>query len=168
MNPAAKSAFATTAFSLAGIASVLFYSIVSPFLLPHFIIYAVLVVNTFFSIRFWGALQPQDLRQLIVDAILVLAYLVFAFSIGEPLYFALAALGLFIAATIKYMLMRNRTPHGALVEHKIFLDALGAVACVALLGGTLTVYALESAWLFAIGFTLANVYLLFIRPMYRL
>ncbi len=168
MNSTAKSWLATSAFALAGIVAALFYSIVSPFLLPHFIIYMVLVVNTFFSIRFWGALQPNDVRQLLVDAVLVLAYLTLAFSIGEPLHFALAALFLFVAASLKYILMRGRIPHESLVERKIFLDALGAVACATLLGGTLTIYALEAAWLFAIGFALANVYLLFIRPMYRL
>lgn len=168
MNSTEKSSLATAVFALAGIVAVLFYSIVSPFLLPHLIIYAVLVVNTFFSIRFWAALQPNDIRQLLVDAVLVVAYLTLALSIGEPLHFAIASLGLFIAAAIKYVLMRGRTPHEALVEHKTFLDALGAVACAALLGGTLAGYALETAWIFAIGFSLANVYLLFVRPMYQL
>lgn len=168
MSPSAKSWLATTVFALAGIVAALFYSFVSPFLLPHFIIYTALVINTFFSIRFWGALQPDDIRQRLVDAVLVVAYLSLAFSIGEPLYFAAAALALFIAAPIKYVLMRGRTPHEALVERKIFLDALGAVACAALLGGTLGGYALETAWIFAIAFSLANVYLLLIRPMYRL
>src|SRR3989344_415830 len=128
INPAAKSVLATSAFSLAGIISVLFYSVVSPFLLPHSIIYALLVLNTYFSIRFWSALQPQDSRQFLIDAILVLAYLALAFSMGEPAYFAFAALplGLFLG------------------------------------------YALEATWIFAIGFALANVYLLLIKPMYRL
>src|SRR3990172_11302373 len=94
-NPTVKTWTATIAFSLAGTISALFYSTVSPFLLPHFIIYAVLVVNTYFSIRFWSALQPQDSRQFLIDAILVLAYLALAFSIGEPTYFAFAAFALF-------------------------------------------------------------------------
>lgn len=168
MNSTAKSWLATSAFALAGITAALFYSAVSPLLLPHFIIYAVLVVNTFFSIRFWGALQPDDSRQFLADAVLVAAYFALAFSMGQPAYFALAAFGLFVLATFKYMLMRGRTPHGALVEHKIFLDALGALSCAVLIGGTFSGLALESAWLFAAGFSLANVYLLFIRPMYRL
>src|SRR3990167_5981304 len=108
MNPAAKSALVASAFSLAGIISALFYSVVSPFLLPHFIIYAVLVVNTYFSIRFWSALQPQDSRQLLIDAVLVAAYLTLAFSMGEPTYFPLALAALFVLATFKYVLMRGR------------------------------------------------------------
>ncbi len=168
MSPTIRSWLATSVFALAGIIAVLFYSIVSPFLLPHFIIYMVLVINTFFSIRFWAAHQPNDIRQFLIDAVLVVAYLTLAFSIGEPLHFAIVSLGVFIAATIKYVLMRGRTPHEALVEHKTFLDALGAIACAALLGGTLSGYALETAWIFAIGFSLANVHLLFVRPMYQL
>ena len=167
MNPNVKSLLATSVFALAGVISVLFYAIVSPFLLPHVIIYAVLVINTFFSIRFWSALQPKDVRQLLIDAVLVVSYLALAFSIGKPFNFALAALLLFIVAPLKYILMRGRTPHGALVEHKILLDSLGTLACIALVIGLFLGNALEVTWLFAIGFTLANLYLLFIRPMYR-
>ena len=168
INPAAKSVLATSAFSLAGIISVLFYSVVSPFLLPHSIIYALLVLNTYFSIRFWSALQPQDSRQFLIDAILVLAYLALAFSMGEPAYFAFAAFTLFALATFKYVLMRGRTPYEAVVERKTGIDALGALACAVLVLGMFLGYPLEATWLFAIGFTLANVYLLLIKPMYRL
>ncbi|MEK7133640.1 MAG: hypothetical protein AAB804_01055, partial [Patescibacteria group bacterium] len=113
-------------------------------------------------------LQPNDVRQLLIDGLLVVTYLALAFSIGRPTHFAIAALALFIAAPVKYILMRGRTPHEALVERKIFLDSLGTLSCAVLVGGTLAGYALEAAWLFAMGFTLANVYLLFIRPMYRM
>ena len=168
MSATAKSWLATCAFALAGIIAVLFYSIVSPFLLPHFIIYTALVINTFFSIRFWAALQPNDVRQLLVDAVLIVAYLALAFSMGEPTYFAFTTFALFGLATVKYVLMRGCTSHGALVERKISLDALGALACALLILGMLLGYALEATWFFAVGFTLANVYLLLVRPMYRL
>ena len=168
MNSIAKSWLATSVFALAGVVSALFYAIVSPFLLPHFIIYIVLVVNTFFSIRFWSALQPKDARQFLVDAVLVVTYLALAFSIGEPFYFALAALLLFTVAPLKYILMRGSTSHEALVEHKILLDSMGTFACIGLVAGLFLGSPLEVTWLFAIGFTLANIYLLFIHPMYRL
>lgn len=168
MNSTVKSWLATSVFALAGIIAVLFYSIVSPFLLPHLIIYAVLVLNTFFSIRFWSALQPKDAWQLLVDSVLVVTYLTLALSIGQPVYFALAALCLFTTAPLKYILMRGRTPYGALVEHKILLDSMGTLACIALVAGLFLGNALEVTWLFAIGFTLANLHLLFIRPMYRM
>ncbi len=168
MTPSFKASLATFVFALAGIGAILFYAPVGPFLLPHALIYAVLVVNTFFSIRFWSALQPVDNRQFFIDAVLIAAYLALALSIGKPLHFALAALMLFIAAPIKYMLMRGRIPHEALRRRKMLLDYLGTVSCIALTLGTLAGYALGSAWLFALGFTLANIYLLFIRPMYRL
>ena len=167
-NPTVKTWTATIAFSLAGTISALFYSTVSPFLLPHFIIYAVLVVNTYFSIRFWSALQPQDSRQLLIDAVLVAAYLTLAFSMGEPTHFPLALAALFVLATFKYVLMRGRILYEAVVERKIRIDALGALACAVLIVGAFLGYAFEAAWLFALGFALANVYLLFIRPMYRL
>ena len=167
-NPTVKTWTATIAFSLAGTISALFYSTVSPFLLPHFIIYAVLVVNTYFSIRFWSGLQPKDSRQLLIDAVLVAAYLALAFSMGEPTYFPLALAALFVLATFKYVLMRGHTPYEPVVERKIRIDALGALACAVLIGGAFLGYAFEAAWLFALGFALANVYLLLIKPMYRL
>lgn len=167
-NPTAKAVLATTVFSLAGIVSALFYSVVSPFLLPHFIIYALLVINTYFSIRFWAALQPNDIRQFLIDAVLVVAYLALAFSMGEPTYFAFAAFTLFALATFKYVLMRGRTLYEAIVEHKTGIDTLGALACAALIAGVLLGFELEATWLFAIGFALANIYLLLINPMYRL
>src|SRR3989344_1066318 len=168
INPAAKSVLATSAFSLAGIISVLFYSVVSPFLLPHSIIYALLVLNTYFSIRFWSALQPQDSRQFLIDAILVLAYLALAFSIGEPTYFAFAAFALFALATFKYVLMRGHTSYEAVVERKIHIDALGALACAVLVLGMFLGYALEATWFFAVGSPPATFSLLLTRPMYRL
>ena len=167
-SPTVKTWTATIVFSLAGTISALFYSTVSPFLLPHFVIYAVLVVNTYFSIRFWSALQPADIRQTLIDGALALAYLALAFSIGEPMYFAFAAFALFALATFKYVLMRGRTSYEAIVERKTGIDALGALACAVLVLGMFLGYPLEATWLFAIGFTLANIYLLAIKPMYRL
>ncbi|MDP2648863.1 MAG: hypothetical protein Q8P19_03115, partial [bacterium] len=53
-NPVVKAWVATASFSAAGIASLFLLAPVSDTLIPHLIFYAVLVLNTFFSIRFFS------------------------------------------------------------------------------------------------------------------
>ncbi|MDO8562146.1 MAG: hypothetical protein Q7S05_05005 [bacterium] len=158
----------TITFSLIGIWTFFYRAPIVPELLPQTIFYAVLVLNTFFSIRFYAKIQPKNVSQATIDVILVLTYIVLGLSLGRPVAFVFAALCLFIAAPIKYMLMLGLIPYEALLKRKILIDSQGTALCALVLAGTLAGYAFASAWAFAILFTLANVYLLLIRPMYRL
>ncbi len=167
-NPTVKTWTATIAFSLAGIIAILFYALVSPVLLPHVIFYAVLVVNTFFSIRFFSRIAPENKSQFAIDTVLVLLYLALAFSMGNPFTFAFFALCLFIAASTKSPLLLLVIPQTNVLKRKILIDLMGTAACAAILGASIIGYPLEAAGAAAIGFTLANVYLLLINPMYRL
>jgi len=167
-KPTTKAWFATTAFALAGLVSLLFFAMVSRYLLPHSIFYYVLVLNTFFSIRFFSDILEPSPRQTAVDTILVVLYIVLAYSLGNAFAFSLAATCLFLVATAKYVIELDSNPHVSVLKRKISLDLLGAALCASALGGTLMGYPLESAWTLAAVFALANVYLLFIRPMYRL
>src|SRR3989344_7855151 len=159
-NPTVKTWTATIAFSLAGIIAVLFYASVSLVLLPHVIFYAVLVVNTFFSIRFFSRIAPENKSQMTIDTVLSLLYLALAFSMGKPVSFAFFALCLFIAASTKYPLLLLVIPQTGVLKRKILIDLMGTATCAAILGATIMGYAFESAWIAALGFTLANVYLL--------
>ncbi len=167
-NPAAKAWMATAAFALFGIASALFFSLVTEFLLPHSIFYALLVLNTFFSVRFFSGILVPSSRQFVVDAALVILYAALAYSLGNPAGFPLAATALFGFASLKYIIELGSNPYTAVLKRKITIDLLGAAFCAAIFVGALFGYPLESAWAFATIFALANVYLLLIRPMYRL
>lgn len=167
-NPTVKALVVTVAFSLTGLLTLLYRAPQVPELLPQTIFYAVLVLNTFFSVRFYSALQPKNVSQFVIDAVLVAAYLALALSLGRPIPFAFAALCLFILAPQKYALMLGLIPNTALLRNKILIDLSGAMLSAAVLGATLAGYAFASALVFVILFTLANIYLLFIRPMYRL
>ena len=167
-NPTVKTWTATIAFSLAGLISVLFYASVSPVLLPHVIFYAVLVVNTFFSVRFFSHIAPENKSQFAIDTVLVILYLALASSMGYPFTFAFFALCLFIAASSKYPLLLLVISQTNVLKRKILIDLMGTAACAAVLGATVAGYPLEAAWAAAIGFTLGNVYFLLINPMYRL
>src|SRR3989344_3392645 len=158
-NPIVKTWTATIAFSLAGLISVLFYASVSPVLLPHVIFYAVLVVNTFFSVRFFSRIAPENKSQFAIDTVLVILYLALAFSMGYPFTFAFFALCLFIAASSKYPLLLLVIPQTNVLKRKILIDLLGTGTCAAILGATILGYPYEAAWTMAILFTLANVYL---------
>lgn len=167
-NPSLKTWAATIAFSLAGLLSLLFYALISSVLLPHVIFYVVLVINTFFSVRFFSRIAPENKSQLAIDTVLVLLYIALAFSLGRPITFAFFALCLFIAASTKYPLLLLVIPQTDVLKRKILIDLMGTATCAAILGLTLLGFALEAAWIFAVSFTLANIYLLLIRPMYRL
>ena len=168
MSPATKALFATAVFSLAGIVSVVLVAPHNEFLVPHILFYAVLTLNSYFSVRFYSAIQPKSISQTLVDTLLVVVYLGLALSIGQPLSFALFALFVFIVATPKYALMRGVIPHDALLRRKILIDLSGVAFCALVVVCTLLGYSWESAWVLGVGFALANVYHLLIYPMYRL
>jgi hypothetical protein len=98
--------------------------------------------------------------------VLTLLYLALAAVIGWLLPFAVVATLLFAAATLKYVLLLPVIDRHDILSRKIAIDGLGLAMCVAMLIGTLFVDALWSAWIAAVAFAIANVYLLTIKPMY--
>jgi hypothetical protein len=101
--------------------------------------------------------------------VLVVVYFALGLSIGREWAFPFFALCVFVAAPIKYTLMLGHVPHPEFLKKKLLIDLSGTALCaLALLGAVLLDYPLTSAWALAIIYSLANVYLLFIRPMYRL
>ncbi len=167
-DPTTKAAVATLVFSLVGVVSFFAYAVLSSYLLPHMIFYTVLVINTFFSIRFFSRIAPENTSQVVIDVILIVLYCALALSMGRPMEFAFLALCLFIAASIKYPLLLRVILQTQVLKKKTLIDLIGTMTCAGVLGATILGYAFEAAWVAALGFTLANIYLLFIRPMYRL
>src|SRR3989344_154879 len=168
MTPNVKALLACIVFALAGVVSALFFAPLSSLTVPHIIFYAVLTLNSYFSVRLFAAIQPQDTWQFIADAILVAVYLALALSIGNPVWFAFFALSVFIAAPPKYALMLGKIPYTRLLKKKIRIDLTGTAFCALILGATILGYQFQSAWALALIFLVANVYLLMIKPMYRL
>lgn len=128
--------------------------------------YAVLVVNTYFSIRFFTSLPPEGRDERVVDGVLVVIYVILGLSIGRVVLFTFASLVLFAVAMLKYQLMKKMGVNRDILDRKIVIDTCGLLLCsLAFLGAWLG-YPVEAAWTQAIVFALANVYLLAIRPMY--
>lgn len=137
-------------------------------ILPHAIFFIALFFNTALSVRFFMPLIPRTASQWIIDAILLIIYGALALSLSDPLWFPFLATCLFIVATAKYVLLLGTIPYPQTLTRKILIDLLGTVACAAAWGTALLGYPLESAWALATIFAFANLYLLFINPMYRL
>jgi hypothetical protein len=157
---------ATLAFAIAGLLGFVFAPQPWELRAPNTVFYAVLVLNTFYSIRFFDALPPQNRDERVIDAVLAVLYLALAAAIGWPVAFAVVATLLFAAATAKYVLLLPVMDRHDILTRKILIDGLGLLMCLAALAGTLLADPLWSAWGAAIVFALANVYLLRIRPMY--
>jgi hypothetical protein len=166
MSPKLRALSATILFSVAGIWSVLFHNVPWEYVFPHAVFYIVLTINTFFSIRFYAAFTPESSFQTFIDMALAAAYIALALSIGIPLAFAICALIIFSIAPAKYAHLLGATPYDATIRKKILIDLLGTALCVLVLVLTIVRMEVEAAWVLAGLFTLANMYLLLMRPMY--
>jgi hypothetical protein len=129
--------------------------------------YATLVVNTYYSIRFFSRLPPTDRNETVVDAILAVLYVALGLAVANPRLFTFLALVLFVCAIVKYARLRSLIDYPLTLRRKMLIDFLGAMLCAGAFAGTLAGYPVESVAAFAIVFAIANVYLLLIAPAYR-
>lgn len=166
--PLLKAWSVTIAFLALALYTVMFRAPLSSVLVPELIFFLVLVLNTFYSVRLYAAIQPDDLVQAFVDVVLVVIYAWLALSLSTHVEFFLAATILFIAATPKYMLMRGKIPYDALLRRKVKIDTTGIALCALCFALAYFGHSFAAAWTLAIAFTAANIYLLWIRPMYVL
>jgi hypothetical protein len=133
----------------------------------HVAFFAVLVLNTVFSVRFFGPMIRRDSWQWLVDGALLLIYAGLALSIGQGTAFPFAAAALFVVATLKYAAAWQSIPDYVL-KRKITIDLSGAILCLAALGVALAGFPLAAAVAMAALFAAANVVVLWLRPMYRI
>ncbi len=162
-----KSFIVTTFFILAG-ALAIWRLALWAVSLPLLIFYIILVINTYFCIRCFADLVPRrNLTQQLIDLVLGAIYLILAASLNNQLLFIYTATILFAVATLKYVLLLSPLGYSAFLKRKIFIDNLGIIACILALGGTLLGYGSLASWLWVVIFVIANVYLLFIKPMYN-
>jgi len=136
--------------------------------LPLLAYYAVLLINTFFSIQVLSAVTPKNAVQILFDVVLAALYCALAFSFGSvPLFSAISA-SLFLVAIAKYVHLDRRINMPKLLHRKIKINALGALLSLTAFGMATVGLTGISAWTLCIVFSLANIYLLVINPMYRL
>lgn len=137
--------------------------------LPLVIGYAMLLFNTYFSIRYFSSRQAaRDYRQWISDAALVIIYLLLAFSLDDAMYFVGLTALLFVVATLKYVELFGHAPVHTPLRRKIRVDSLGiVVTTVAALTMLWSTYDRIVTWVMIIFFIIANLDVLWVRPLYR-
>jgi hypothetical protein len=138
--------------------------------MPMLVFYTVLTINSYFSIKLFSEITPpEDATQRILDLVLMAVYFLLAYSFDNTKMFLFMTLFLFIVAPLKYsLLLLGKVPHPKLIKKKITIDLLGTLLAAGAIAGFESGYMYESAWVLAIIFTVANIYLLLIDPMYKI
>jgi hypothetical protein len=132
------------------------------------IFYILLLINSYFSIKFFAKIIPDIWPQRILNTVLALFYVVLAYYLDDPIFFVLTLALFFALATLKYVqLLRivKHQPH--LFKSKITADCLGVVLSIVTLGGIIRGYLEQSLWMLVIVFVIANVWTLLLFPLYR-
>jgi len=164
-----RALFATALFTAAGILAWPLFVYDWHISLPLEIFYALLVVNAYPSVRLFSSIVPQeDGRHALADIILAISYLFIAASIGQPPQFALCTLVMFLIAAAKYTLMLYDIPHPHLLQRKIRADLLGALMCAGILALMNLGWVYYAAWGMTLIFTVASVYVLAVKPLYKI
>lgn len=134
---------------------------------PLVVFYAILLINTYFSIRTFASITPEEnLGQKLIDAALVACMLLMVFNFNSILNFILITTLLFIIATLKYIFLTQLAGYSKLLYMKIRIDTLGILFCFLAVVGTLWGYGRQVSVIWAFGFVLANIYVLWWEPHY--
>lgn len=163
-----RAAAVTALFAFAGIVSasrgVREWAVSTPLALN----YAILLVNTYCSVRCFGAITPPGLEdQRVIDGVLVAIYLALAASLADTVHFAATAAVLFAVATLKYAALMGRIGAIELLARKVRIDTVGTLAAVLALVAALGGHAGAAAWFLLATNVVGNVYVLRWRPLYR-
>lgn len=167
LSPSRRALLASSVFAAFGIIGWLIARPSEPAALPLALFYAFLVLHSYFPVREFTAIARNDRVQMVFDAVLVMLYAIAAVSFASPVGFLAAMTALFIVSVGKYLYLA-RTHSSEALTRKIRWTALGALlifaACVAALAG----FPVLGAWVLAVvyGF-FADIYLLYLNPMYR-
>ncbi|MBI4085316.1 MAG: hypothetical protein HY432_02300 [Candidatus Liptonbacteria bacterium] len=136
---------------------------------PLVIFYATLLTNTYFSVRSFASITPKEHPgQQLVDAALGACMLLLTFNLNSVLNFTIISTLLFIIATLKYVFLTRLAGYSKLLYMKIRIDGLGTLFCFAAVIGVLWGYDYWTSVIWAVAFVLANFYVLWWKPHYRL
>lgn len=137
--------------------------------LPIVIFYFLILVSTHLSVSFFLSIIPEhSYIQKVINGALLVIYFILAFNLNDPLNFMIVTALLFSVSTIKYLLMVEENPHKKLLWRKVSVQTLGTIACILTILGILSGYALISTSLWLLCFIIANIYIISIKPLYRI
>jgi hypothetical protein len=166
MNAKLKASIFTILFSVIGGAVI--YKNFNFGLLPLVLFYVVLMIDTYFSIEFFSRIvPPKRLGQRVIDLLLVFFYLVLVMSFGNEVWYLLSATMLFVMATLKYVFLLGIVDL-KILKKKMIIDILAGMVCILALGGYLIGWGRVIMWVWSLVFLLANIYILILKPVYKL
>ncbi len=135
---------------------------------PLVLFYAVLVLNTYFSVRCFASISHKwELKQEFVDVALVIIYIIMALNFNSVQSFVVVSNLLFIVAILKYILLAETIGYSKLLREKIRVNAFGILYCFLALIGILWGYGRQVVLIWSIGFAIVNVYVLLLKPLYN-
>lgn len=133
------------------------------------IFYALLLLNTFFSVRIFATITPQNhVGQKMWDSLLALCLIILPLFFNAPIIFVFITLILFVVATLKYIFLIPVVGFSKLLLDKIRVDTLGVLLCILCLPGVIMGYIYVSLDIWVSIFFLSNIYVLWHTPLYRL
>ena len=135
---------------------------------PLVVFHFFMLLNTFFSIRAFATLIPTSAGQAAFDIALAACLVIAPLAFNHPVHFAFLVLLLFILATYKYILAIRLVGFSEMLYRKIVIDMLGVVSTFATVVGMWLGFVLPAAILGVVAFAAANVYVLWLKPLYRL
>ena len=139
-----------------------------PYSVSITLFYALLLLNTFFSVRTFATVTPKEHPgQNMWDIVLGLLFMALPFVFSSPILFVFLTLLLFVTATLKYIFLIPVVGFSKLLFQKIRIDTLGILLCVLVLGGIIMGFPDISLIAWTVMFFIANVYVIWYMPLYR-
>ncbi len=149
---------------LASYRSVVF-DLTPPLVLTLF--YAVLCLNTYYSIKVFAALtNPWSISQNIIDALLVITYSILAWYLADVPTTLTLTVVLFGFALIKYFILPADFSSPRLLFRKKIIDGLGFVGALIIWFCVVMLHIQEAVWVWTAGFIIVNIYILWLKPLY--
>ncbi len=128
-----------------------------------------LLLNTYFSVRIFDTITPKNnWGQNFWDILLLSCLIYLPLAFNSSLIFIFVNTLLFVIATLKYIFLIPLVGFSKLFFKKIRIDTLGTLLCMACMAGVIFGFDYLSFNLWAITFFLANIYVLWYKPLYKL
>jgi len=164
-----KATLCTIIFAMAGIGGVARVGDNLVQSAPLILLYFMLVIHAYYSIRAFASVTPAtSISQNSIDIILLTLYIVIGANIASYYNFTFFAFLMFVVASIKYILLQKVIDQKTLLKRKTRIDIIGAAGFAFTLLGVMLGSSRQSAWALAIVFAATSIYLLMVRPLYRL
>jgi hypothetical protein len=165
--PNARAIAITAIAVIAGAVSIAIFPIDWTACWPLILVYAAILINTYFSVSYFSKIIPADVpSQRMIDAALVVLYLALAATLGDALRFMATLTVYFAIATLKYAVALPIVARPALLYRKIKMDGLGTAGAALALCGAIFSNAFAATALWAVVFSVATAHVFFIKPLY--